>query len=225
MIQLACTHCGHQFELERKEGALCSSCGWSSSVILAAELESQTSKTAQIKSNTLSFSWVSGFFIFALKFLAFAAVIALFIFGMVKFLGAHRPPKTQSKEINVAASNNSKPSSSLPAPIALSADEQSSLNSSLQIPVEPQLTDEDQNLLQKSMDLTAGNVEKLPSANWTAEQFKQYLEAQEKQYRIPLPHNYKKSIQELFQKNYAIAYDLFLSIVKTTARCLRILFS
>jgi len=211
MIQLACTHCRHQFELERKEGALCPSCGWSSSVILASELESQTSKTAQIKSSTPSFSWVSGFFIFALKFLAFAAVITLFIFGIVKFLGSHRSPKTQSKEIKVAqTSSDSKSSQSLPTPAVLSADEQVSLNSSLQIPVEPQLTDEDQNLLQKSMDLTAGNVEKLPSVNWTAEQFKQYLEAQEKQYRMPLPRNYKKSIQELFQKNYAIAYDLFL---------------
>ncbi len=66
-------------------------------------------------------------------------------------------------------------------------------------------------MLQRAVDLRAGNVEKLPSVNWTADQFKQYVEAQEKQFHMPLPRSYKKNLQELFQQNYAVAYNLFLA--------------
>ncbi len=68
MIQLVCTHCSHRFELEKQEGALCPSCGWSSTVIPVSELENQTKKSVPQKATTHSLAGLRIFLFLRLKF-------------------------------------------------------------------------------------------------------------------------------------------------------------
>ncbi len=212
MIQLACTHCGHRFELEKQDAALCPSCGWSSSVVPAAELAQNKPRVSSKKSAPSGAAWLPGFLFFVLKFLALASLLFLLIWGSIRFWNS-RPSRSEQRQNQKVSQdlhvNMPKPKSVVP--IALNADESAVLNSKIEIPVVPQLEDSDQKLLQRAIDLTAGNVEKLPSGNWSLEQFKQFIEKQEKVFRMPLPRSYKKSLEDLFQKTYAPAYDLFLS--------------
>ena len=212
MIQLACTHCGHRFELEKKEGALCPSCGWSSSVILATDVKKQV-QTPSKKTSSFSLSWLPGFLIFALKVLLGAGLFFMVVWWGLKFLkpalSEKSPNKKQSQVIKVSELKPTNTGSVAPA--KLTADEETALNSKISISAEVQLDDNDQKLLQRAIDLTAGNVEKLPSGSWSLQQFKQFVEQQEKVFHMPLPRSYKKSLDDLFAKTYATAYDLFLA--------------
>lgn len=212
MIQLTCTHCGNQFELEQKDGAVCPSCGWASTVIPSAEVTRVKDKVVKPQKVAQDFSWISGFFIFVLKFLVIAGLIGLLIWGAIHFFSSRKTSTfSQSKQSTAEPISLVPTESKKTTPTVLSPDEQALLNSKLDVPVDVQLSDQDQNLLQYSVDLTAGNVEKLPSTNWTFAEFKEFVEKQEKAVRIPLPRSYKKSLEELFQKTYATAYDLFLA--------------
>ncbi len=215
MIQLACIHCGHRFELEKQEGALCPSCGWSSSIVLASEIAQNKASSAKKKSTSEKSSWFFGFLIFVLKFLAFAGMLFLVVWMSLKFWNSHHDPFRQSQNKKASQKINldgSKPQPLKPmAPAALSVNEELALNSKIEIPQEVQLDDADQKLLQQAVDLMSGNVEKLPSGSWTLDQFKKFVEQQEKVFHMPLPRGYKKDLEELFQKTYAKAYDLFLA--------------
>ncbi len=213
MIQLACTHCSHRFELEMKEGALCPSCGWSSSVVPASDLLNQSKSTAKVASAPSVLSGILGFLIFILKFLGIAVLVLLLVWGVVSLVkksksGRGQLTLSQAKPLDI---QGHLPQVSKSVPSELSEAELTELNSPLTLSAEVQLSDDDQKLLQDAVDLNAGNVEKLPSVNWTLDQLKQFIEAQEKNFHMPLPRSYKKDLEELFQKNYVPAYDLFLA--------------
>lgn len=210
MIQLACTHCGHRFELERQEGSVCPSCGWSSSVVPAAQLAETASSPRKAKSASSSISWLPGFLLFAFKILGIALTIIFLIWGAIKFWSSRSFRSRQDPEKAVQMPSPGVAMSASSASSILNPEELAALGFRLEVKAAVQLTDEEQNLLQRSIDLTAGNVEKLPSGNWTADQFKEYLETQEKNFHMPLPRSYKKKLEELFETHYAPAYDLFL---------------
>ncbi len=191
---------------------MCPSCGWSSSVVPASELAQNKSQNPKKKTMPDAVSWLPGFIFFVLKFLVFACLLALLVWGSIQFLNSHRAQSEKFQNQKVSQNINLNVSAPKPAaPLALSTDELALLNSKIKISPEAQLEDSDQKLLQRAVDLTAGNVEKLPSSSWTLEQFKQFVEKQEKIFHMPLPRSYKKSLEDLFQKTYASAYDLFLS--------------
>lgn len=214
MINLACTHCGHQFELETKEGALCPSCGWSSSVVFAAELESGKKEDANAKRSASS-HWMIGFLFFLAKAAGILLAAGLLIGGIILFLNrlnlqeGGKPPRPTSKSEILVGSNLNLPEKGKPA--SLSAAEKAVLDSKLNLPEKAVVTDQDLKLLQRSIDWNVGDVEKLPSGNWSLQQFKEYIELQEKKFKMPLPRSYKKDLEELFEKTYATAYDFFLA--------------
>jgi len=222
MNQLACTHCHHQFELETLAGAVCPSCGWSSSVVLASELQDEKILTKEKKKSKAP-HWLFGFLIFCLKIAALVGVVVLLVIGVRSFLkngSSDAKPKSSqtsnlsgffSKKKEAASSISIQPDAALPLAGALSAEEQASLAIALDVSDEPVLSDQDLKLLQRAVDLQAGVVEKLPSASWTLAEFKDFIEVQEGKFKMPLPRGYKKDLAELFEKTYATAYDHFLS--------------
>ncbi len=221
MIQLACTHCHHHFELETLAGAVCPSCGWSSSVVRASELQDAPA-LAKEKNKTHAPHWLFGFLIFCLKIAILAGVAVLLVLGVRSFIKS-RSSVTQSKSSQVsnlggffskkkevASPVSIQPDAALPMTGALSVEEEASLGTALDVSDEPVLSDQDLKLLQRAVDLQAGVVEKLPSASWSLAEFKDFIEVQEGKFKMPLPRGYKKDLAELFEKTYATSYDHFL---------------
>ena len=213
MIQLACTHCSHRFELEMQEGALCPSCGWSSSVVRASDLENKEKQTTKAKIAPSAWLGILSFLTFVLKFVGVIVLAVLLAWGAVRLVKKAKSSRAQftSSQTKPLDIQGHLPQVSKSVPSELSQAELTELNSPLIISAEVQLSDDDQKLLQNAVDLKAGNVEKLPSVNWTFDQLKKFIEVQEKKFHMPLPRSYKKDLEELFQKNYVPAYDLFLA--------------
>jgi len=224
MIQLACTHCGHRFELETIAGAVCPSCGWSSSVVRAVDLEPESASASRNKKNAEAPHWLVGFLFFCLKIALLIGIIILIVLGTRSFLknrGSDTESKSSpsasvlggvfSKKNDESTRVNIKPDTALPQSGALTPQEENFLNASFSISDEPVLSDQNLKLLQRSIDLQASVIEQLPSTSWTLAQFKEFIEIQEEKFKMPLPRGYKKDLADLFEKTYATAYDLFLN--------------
>jgi len=224
MIQLACTHCSHRFELETIAGAVCPSCGWSSSVVPASDLESASVSNSKQKKKAEAPHWFVGFLFFCLKVLLLIGIIALIVIAARSFLKSRgsdvksKPASSASVLGGIFSKKESefpradiKPDAALPPSGALTPQEEAFLKTAFSISDEPVLSDQDLKLLQRSIDLQASVVEQLPSTSWTLAQFKEFIDIQEEKFKMPLPRGYKKDLAELFEKTYATAYDLFLN--------------
>lgn len=212
MIQLACTHCHHRFEAEIKEGSVCPSCGWSSSVVLASEAEAPKSKIESRTKTPVTPGFVPGFLKFSLKALILIAILVILVWAVTHLLKSlKKSPSKPHQKTNIALPADSQNVIKPVAASDLSAQDKDILSSELNVSEEVELSDDDLRQLQKAVDFSSAEVQKLPSASWTSEEFKQFIEKQEQAFKMPLPRGYKKDLEELFKKTYAGAYDLFLT--------------
>ncbi len=219
MKQFKCSHCGHVFDAEPKDGLECPLCFWSSSLSEGAggakkdrsESETPRKESQPLKSSKPS-SWIPSLVAVFFILLTLSLLSATIFFGMrfQKVLFAKK------ESVDLSFKDESKGGSSgLMAgdPLAwkknLKPEDLALLERKISLTANRPLSEEESKILKFHASFSTGMRETLPSKIWTEADFKNLLETQQKMYRVPLPWSYRKKLEKLFKEKYLAGETAF----------------
>lgn len=216
-LRFICTHCGHKFEAEEKDGLECPLCFWSSSVKKEEDLQDETSPpeardfsaVSGAGGSSAAAKWVSLFFL-----LITAAVFGTLIFFSIRYqdvLKSKNPFRNVAIGKFLPKAGETPPLKSVQGAASplLTEEEKAVLTRSLEISADRPLAEEEKKVLENFAGFNTGIVERLPSQPWTLENFQELIKSQETAYKVPLPRSYKKKLEAGFQQHYLPGKDAF----------------
>lgn len=219
--RFVCSHCGKSFELDTPAAKECPFCYWSSTVkredesISGKKKGQAASKFSQPVRDSGAERDASGRdlgYLFRTVFIiaVLAGVAAAGSWGYKKLVAS----SSQKREpFTIKFQKTEKHFLKSPAVIsgvaALSPEEKEALYKEITLPAERVPDASEQEVLGRAVRLETGWVEKVPSANWTLEQYTRMIEDQERFYKMPFPRSYKKKLQDLFKTKYLAGVEAF----------------
>lgn len=225
-----CLNCHHRFEAEEKDNLECPRCLWTTSVKKEEEIVQdrparvgETKPTGEREMSVLArlrpVKFKNGTKLLLILILAAltAGVIGLLVWPATSsFLQGFRegPSKRATNKpreiaVSLEKKSESEPGSQVEGLAALSEPEKRTLYREIKITADRELVASEQKVLDDYVPFKTGLVERLPSQPWRLEDFREFIKEQERFYKMPLPHSYKKDLEKLFQQTYVPATEAF----------------
>lgn len=152
-------------------------------------------------------------------------VIALFLFAASRTLQPQMKgmedwwtSKKQQVQLNLSLPGSSKSekkknvepvAETIPENSPLSEEDRKLLETPLILEPNRPVSPGEMALLKRQVSFKTGAVESLPSAAWTLDRFKKFLDEQQRFYQVPLPGSYQRKLEKLFEKTAVPAQAAF----------------